>query len=169
MSLPELIRSPKAVGGHSFSGWQEDDQGILEAALPVETPGGIIIEGLLLRLKARKHLVDSAAMIQLEFPHEKGRRDRAVERLDWRPLHTHTNKNLGPEELRLIDLEGSHRHSFDLNWIPHEQRLRKYNLPIAEPMPDCADFQSFLEYAGGCLNIQNLNVVQVPPWERLML
>lgn len=108
---------------------------------------------------------EEAVTVQLEYEQE-GRRDKAIDRINWRPIHTHNNGNKGPKEHRLREMEGSHHHSFALNWLTSETRLRLRNLPVAEPLvPDPADFKSLLAFVEDVFRIEGLSESSPPPWE----
>jgi hypothetical protein len=65
----------------------------------------------------------------------------------WRSLTGHTNKRgMGPPHLAGRRPSNSHYHSFDLNWLPNEGRMRGGNggnLPLAMHMP--SGLESFRE------------------------
>lgn len=153
----------------SLSGdWVEEEGRRLSLVIVLEIEG-VTIEGLLLRGSALKNHPDEAVTFQLEFAHEPGRRDLAVDRIDWRPLNEHTNGGKGPKEFRYLLLAETHHHAFDLNWLPDEGRLRKSNLPIAQPVnPDLADFDKLVEFVKKCFRIIDLEI-PVPPWEADLL
>jgi len=160
---PEVMTLPKILSGQSA--WVEDASGRLTYVAALEI-ANVTVEGLLVRLSVSKSLPDEATMIQLEFPHSPPRRDNAMERIDWRPLHRHTNKNIGPPKLHGMVIEGSHHHRFDLNWLPNQGVMRSANLPMAVPMvPEPQSFVELLELAAAVFRIHNLVTVSVPPWE----
>lgn len=143
-----------------------NDRLVLVAALDVD---GVTIEGMLFRATAMKDRPEAALTFQLEY-RLPPRRDDAIERIDWRPLHTHTNNGRGPPEHRYTIQHGSHHHPFHLNWLPEENRMRTTNLPIAVPIvPDIPDFPSLLEFGRKCLRIGNLMALPAPPWEGRLL
>jgi hypothetical protein len=108
-------------------------------------------------------------MFQLEC-NQDDRRDFAIDRIDWRPWHTHENKWRGPSEFRGVKITGTHRHSFDLNWFPSEARLLTSNLPIAVPLTDdIPDFAALLAFVAQEFRIADAGVIGVPPWERDLL
>ena len=149
--------------------WVEGDNGYLSLVAPLEIEG-VTIEGLVLRATAYKDLPDEAVMFQVEFPHDRNRRDNAIQRIDWRPLHIHNNHGKGPPQYRLQLINGTHHHSFELNWLVPERRLRKTNLPVAEPIsPDIQDFTALLDFVAESFRIKKLDAVRAPPWERDLL
>ena len=72
--------------------------------------------------------------------------------------------------LRFLLQKGTHRHTFSLNWLEREKRMRYHNLPIAEPVSELIpDFGSLLMFAGACFNVDDLDRLPAPPWERTLL
>jgi hypothetical protein len=135
-------------------------------ALEIE---GVTVRGLLLRIRARADLPDEDVIFQLEHPFP-GRRDTALARLEWRPLTPHRNPGNAPGALRFLYIPGSHHHTFDLNWLPGEERMRRVNLPIACPIsPDPTDFNAVLELVSVSFRISGLELVPVPPWEGALI
>ena len=159
--IPDISLADKKI--ISPQPWVEFNRGKLQLvhALDIE---GVTIEGLLLRIIAFADFPEEAVTVQLEYS-QAGRRDSAVDRINWRPLHTHENGNKGPAEYRLITIEGTHRHSFEHNWLTAEARLRKSNLPVAVPLnPEPDSFEALLAFLGECFRINGLRVIEHPPW-----
>ena len=139
--------------------------GQLQVVHALDDPNGITFEGARLRVTAYADLPDQSVTVQLEFQQD-GRRDSAIDRIDWRPLHTHGNGNVGPDHCRLRTIVGTHRHEFSLNWLSDLGRLRTGNLPIAVPVnPDPPDLRSLLEFAEACFRVGGLVTIGPPPWE----
>lgn len=166
MGLPEIFRAEKALS--SQPDWLEAENKKLHFLVPLEI-GGVTVEGLSLRGRTLKDRPDEEVMFQMEAWQPK-RRDHAIARLDWRPLHVHNNQGRGPTQLRFSRIAGTHHHSFDLNWFEPEGRLLSSNLPVAEPVePDLAGFSGLLEFVRKCFRISNIGLVPVPPWEADLL
>src|SRR5258708_30487364 len=119
--LPTYLRAIKTLA--RAVEWVEAENGKLWLAVPLDIDGATI-EGLQLRGRAIKDLPNEEVTLLLECS-DPIRRDRAMDRIDWRPLHTHNNRGKGPQELRHMMIKAgiSHRHSFDLNWIAAENRF----------------------------------------------
>lgn len=59
----------------------------------------------------------------------------------------------------------THVHSFELNWVPSERRM-KGRLPCAEPIdPEPQGFEELREYVGNLLRISNIKLVPRPNWD----
>jgi hypothetical protein len=166
LDVHAVINSDKRLSGPSQ--WVEDADKKLWLTAPLEI-GGVTVEGLILRARAPKDRPDEDMLFQLEFEHDKSRRDKAIERIDWLPMHTHDNKGCGPQALRFATQRGSHYHKFGLNWLPDEHRLKVANLPIAEPISEnVADFSSLIAFVGKNFRISNLEVIEQPPWQAVL-
>jgi hypothetical protein len=145
--------------------WTLTKPALYEILFALDDLSGATIDGARVRLKAIDDLPEQAVMVQLEYP-QSDRRDHAIDRINWKPIHDHCNQGKGPEEYRFIPFEGTHRHAFDLNWLPEEGRLLVKNLPVALPVrPDPATYQELLEFAGECFRINNLTAIEPPPWK----
>jgi hypothetical protein len=84
-------------------------------------------------------------------------------RIDWRPLQPHTNPAGGPYSLTRIS--ASHFHTFQLNWLEREGRMRTGNLPRAQPLNrDPETFEELLAFVGKEFRINNLKMIERPPW-----
>jgi hypothetical protein len=147
--------------------WIEGDSQRLNLTLALEIDG-IVIEGLVIRGRTLKDRPDEEVMFQLEYP-QPLRRERGLERIDWRPLHTHNNQGRGPMELRFLQQTSSHRHAFDLNWVSAEGRMLAGNLPLAHPLSDePATFGELLEFVKKSFRINNIGLIPPPPWEAFL-
>ena len=147
--------------------WGERGADGLEFSAPLEIDG-VTIEGLTLRGRARKPLADREVAFQLEYHHAQiigG----AMCRIEWRPLNPHSNKGLGPKELRHIVQNGTHHHCFDLNWKRSEEAVLQGDLKIAVPLDDPGNFRALLAVVGKEFRISNIQLVTLPPWEPRML
>jgi hypothetical protein len=158
---PPYVRSAiKQITGYPV--WGPVRSGRQEFVLPLQI-GGAIVPGLQLRGVAVVGVRDQAVTLQLEYPHDEDRTDNAIDRLDWRPLHTHHNGGRGPAEYRYLRIKGSHHHAFELNWLRTEGRMRHRNLPIAVPLTrEPADVSNLLDFAADCFNIKGLTAIRWP-------
>ena len=93
-----LTSPPKWIDG-------SDDRLWLTAALDID---GVTVEHLFLRARAFRNRPDEDVLFQLEYAHDLKRRDTAIDRIDWRPIHTHNNKEQGPPLYRSIEQRLSH-------------------------------------------------------------
>lgn len=159
--LPPLIAATKTLT--SVPEWRaHEDQFRFVVTLEVE---GVTLEGFLLRGQCIREIPDRCVMFQLDYLYPGFRRGPAM-RIDWRPQNPHTNKNIGPADLRFLIIEGSHIHPFDHNCSLGIERIVAENLPIAAPLnPDPTDFGALVREVGKAFNIEGLEAVSVPPWE----
>lgn len=121
----------------------------------------------------RAHLLmpDRALTAQIEYHPEHGpRKGGPICRIEWRPVKTHNNKGVGPEELRFLPQIGSHHHPFELNWTHSETRVRRGELPIAVPInDDPATYRQALAFVGNEFRIKGVENLSAPPWEERLL
>lgn len=128
--------------------------------------GGVVVPGVRVQINALREYPDKDVTIQLEFG-SVIRTRIPICRCDWRPFRTHSNGNLGPQDLRHIDLE-THWHPFDLNAesIGHDAFAPDDSLPLALPiLPEPGTVEEALLIAGKLLNIENTSEIPVPPWQ----
>jgi hypothetical protein len=157
-----LVKAKKGLSG-PLRWVPHDDQLRLVSTLDIE---GITQEGFWLRGQCVRAIPDRRVMFQLEAALLRGRSRVPLMRVDWRPEHDHTNKNIGPETYRLMTLEGSHYHPFDTNWTLGTKRMLSDNLPLAEPLErDPSDFGSLLSRVGQLFKIQGMKEIPAPEWE----
>ena len=162
---PDLMAVTKTLT--TVPEWKEHgDQFRFVSTLDVD---GVTQEGLWLLGRCLREHPDCDVTFQIDRMYAGFRRGPAM-RLDWRPKNSHTNKNLGPSELRLRIIEGSHVHPFDENWTLGFQRMVSENLPIAIPLDeDPKDFAALTQLAGELFRIDGLESLPVPSWEPRML
>jgi hypothetical protein len=129
----------------------------------------VVVEGLQFRAVARKQLPDEMITFQLEY-HPHGEIGGPLCRIEWRPLSGHNNKGRGPKEWQNKVIVGCHHHSFDLNFRYAQDELRKGTLPIAIPLEDSPkDFNLLLGFVKKEFRINNIEWLEVPPWEPILL
>ncbi len=146
--------------------WSATGDGCLQIVLSLETGEGMPREGLAFRGKARADLPNANVLLQLEYPQD-GRTDRAIDRIEWRPIQGyHKNVPKGPcGHLHKTFVYGSHRHLFSCNWLTDQRRLLTNNLPIAEALsPDPATFSDLLALTSKCFRINGLAEYVPNPW-----
>ena len=165
LDYPEIIAAAKTLVLNSD--WAEDQQGRQKLILSIEVDG-VSVEGLFLRATSRRSMPDRKVMVQLEHavPHQP---TEPLCRIEWRPLRPHRNNLQGPKEFRLIDIPGSHHHSFALNWYAPEERMLRENLPIAVPiLPEPEGFNQLLALISKEFRISNAEAIAIPPWDLLL-
>ena len=147
--------------------WTQDEVGRLRLTLPVDV-GSETVEGLVLRVTARRTMPDKNVMFQLS--HQRPfTKEEQICRIDWRPIKPHNNHGRGPAGFRLKKIIGSHHHRFDLNWLEEEGKLRANNLPVAVPIdPDPLGFPQLLDIVSKEFRITNIGGLQVPPWDLML-
>jgi hypothetical protein len=87
-------------------------------------------------------------------------------RLDWRPLRSHTNGDLGPVELRGVFFEKgvSHEHFCFDHTLDSEGIIRGDGVQTARKIdPDFADFETAVAHVCGMLKITNAD--EIPPFD----
>jgi hypothetical protein len=164
--LESLVYAEKTIS--NVPAWVGRGPDGLEFTTPLEIDG-VVLEALSLRGRARKSLADREVVFQLEYHHAQiigG----PVCRIEWRPLNAHSNKGLGPKDLRHIIQSGSHHHCFDLNWQHSSDSVLKGDLPIAVPLnEEPQSFRALLAVVGKEFKIRRIQSITVPPWEPSML
>lgn len=161
-TLRELVDAEKslAVAGD----WTKRGRRI-EFLAPLEIDG-LVEEGFLFRAIALEALPDREVVFQLEYhgisiPGGTG----PLTRMEWNTLRPHNNKGRGPVELRFLDQEGSHFHSFEDNWSEAAGAMLRDNLPIARPIIEpIQGFGGCLHLVGNLFQINNIQLVTSPEW-----
>lgn len=90
-------------------------------------------------------------------------RDLRAWRMDWKPIHPHTNL-LGPRELRGLT---SHTgiHDFECNARLGLTHMQTGDLPLCIPVEDEPhDFGAFVRYALRKLRVSQTEPILDPPW-----
>jgi hypothetical protein len=161
--LHELYEAEKTLS--VIPGWQEVESGRLTLVAPLDIDG-VTIEGMQLRGRARKNLVDENVSFQLEC-HSVGVRGGQIARIDWRPMHPHVNPARGAhKDLLRTRVRGSQIHSFERHYMRDLNRIRQRNLPWAEPLGlEPSNFSELLAVVGARFRIAGLEKVAAPPWE----
>jgi hypothetical protein len=164
--LPALVRAEKILAAPPAWAERGPDAIDFSASLEVE---GITIEGLSLRGRTRKSVIDREVIFQLEY-HRAQIIGGAICRIEWRPINGHNNKGLGPKEFQHILQTGSHHHRFDLNWARSPDAVLRGELPIAVPIEnEPTSFRALLALVGKEFRIKKIQSVAVPPWQPSML
>lgn len=149
------------------SGWVGDETGRQRLILNLEIDG-VIVEGLTLRMTSNRTMPDRKVTVQIEHK-PPGSIVVPLCRLEWRPIRSHRNYQRGPKEFRLQEIEGTHLHSFESNWLESEQRMLTDNLPIAIPIsPDPEGFHQLLALVSKEFRIVNAADIPMPPWDLLL-
>jgi hypothetical protein len=148
--------------------WTDPDpnDGYLRLSTTLEI-AGVTEAGLTLDVGTYQHNPDEHVTYEMAvLDHNSARRIRLM-RLDWRSLrggHSNNPRKCSGKWAgkRVPD---THLHSFALNWVEAENRMKKGKLPCAEPIAE--PLQSFAEltaYVGTCFRIKNIGLVPEPDW-----
>jgi hypothetical protein len=162
VDLPGLMAAQKTIAGRPK--WERSDATwfCLTGSLEI---GGATVPGFELRGGAGQSQPDRAVRMQLQYQPARGP-CVPMARAEWRPGSVHTNKAIGPSELQMLRISGTHIHDFDLNWLPEQDRMREGNLPVARPItPDLQSFEEFLVFVGQVFKISDIQKVERPSWQ----
>ena len=147
--------------------WKDDGSDWKRARVALLVPS-LGVDGLYLRIKAPRAENGAGFLFQVEYQPGAQRDTEPLERLEWRMGHA--NPDLGPREVRFLECHSTHLHSFELNFVSKENRMRAGNLPLAEPVdPDPATFEDFLAFAKKSLKINGLETIARPKFQGELL
>lgn len=155
----------------SFTGWglPDDDDRKMQFTAPLDI-GGVTVEHFWLRGRCIEDQPDREVTFQLEVGKEGNRSREPLMRIDWRPLSGGHGNADGPDGLADTIIAGSHFHSFELNWLEQEQRMRASNLPVArgiiEPLQT---FKEVLDFVNIHFRINGVEDVLEPEWVQKLL
>jgi hypothetical protein len=164
MSIPFSFyaESWKQLGGQVRWSWPPDPQnGACGFLLPLtlERPT-LVPDRMVLRGGVFAPLTGMAVTFQLELSRPGQRRREPLMRIDWRPkspVHRNPDRAL---------IEDTHFHPFEANWLKSESRMRKGNLPWAEPVTGLIDFPRVLAFVRAKFRIRDVEQIPSPPWIR---
>jgi len=168
MQLPELVAARKEID--RFPGWSEPEPetGAMWFAAPLSV-SGVTMEAFALHGFCFKHVPDCNVAFELRA---NGPRNRKIPlaRYEWRSLRRgHTNGRRKGSPVSGQRVTATHHHSFDLNWLEAERRMRSGNLPQAESVEqEPVSFESLRDEVGKLFRINNMSVVLPPMWEYKM-
>lgn len=166
MPLPTLAAASKAIA--QFPGWSEPEAetGYCWFHAPLMLTG-VVEQGFVLHGGYLKHVPEANVSFELLVSKPGGKRKIAIARVDWRAVRGgHTNPKRKGSPVSRLRVSPSHHHSFDLNWVEAEQRLRSGNLPMAEDIDQgIQSFESLRTTVGILFRINNIDVVTPPKWE----
>jgi len=146
-------------------GWRPDNNGNFSFRRTLDIDG-LTEQGFVLFGRASPKLPDRNVTLGLRWD-DPGSRSWHFDRLDWRPMDAHNNKDLGPEDFRFVLIEGTHHHRLADNAV-HPSGLgfaMQENLPIAIPIEPEPSWQDFLAFAAQRWRINELVRTPLPPWE----
>lgn len=164
-TIKDVFESEKSIS--FFPGWSkpEPETDYVWFDAPVEI-GGVTETGLVLHGGCYAQRSDCNVSFELRFSKAPGKKSLPIERTDWRSLEGgHTNPRRPRSEWSGRRVSETHLHEFALNWAHSEQRMRFGNLPTAREISTILnDFEGLREYVGNRLRINNIDVVESPPW-----
>jgi hypothetical protein len=165
VAIPDLYNADKLIA--SWPGWSapEPETGYIWFDAPLEI-GGVVEAGFTLHGGAYSTHPDRHITFELKIGRPGIRRKIPIARIDWKSLSGgHSNKRGPPLPWAGKRVGECHVHSFELNWLETEGRMRT-DLSQAEPMPqEIQSFESVRAYAGNLFRINNIDLVAQPPWE----
>lgn len=149
--------------------WTEPDKadGYTRFSVPLEIDG-VVEAGLSLVGGAYNQHPDRHVTLEMAVLGSAVDRRIRLARIDWRSLRgghsNHSRKCDGPWSGKRVP--DTHLHSFDLNFIAAEDRMKRGKLPCAEPIPQALQtFEELRHFAGTCFRIKNIEIVPPPNWE----
>ena len=166
MPLTTLAAAYKAIA--QFPGWSEPEPetGYCWFHAPLMI-AGVVEQGFVLHGGYLKHVPEANVSFELLVSKPGGKRKMAMARVDWRAVRGgHTNPKRKGSPVSGLRVSNSHHHSFELNWLTIEERLRSGNLPMAEDIDQgIQSFELLRELVGNLFRINNIGVVTPPKWE----
>lgn len=165
MSYPEMMQAVKSVA--QFTGWSvpEAETNYIWFDAPLEV-AGVIEAGFVLHGGCYRHAVDRHVTFEIRATAPKTRKKVPLARVDWRSLTGgHTNRRCRANPWGGKRVSNSHYHSFAVNWVEVEQRLRSDLSQAIELDENIQSFESLRNFVASEFNINNMHVVTVPPWE----
>jgi len=142
--------------------WKSDSRGHFRLSMPLAIED-VVQEGLYLMGRAPEGTPGRDVSFML-CNGESRAATVVIDRIDWNPSTSHTNRNVGPEVLRLLVIDGTHRHHLEDN-LTQMGELRTGNLPVARPVEeDLNSFGSLVAFAERAYNIDGLGYLAPPLW-----
>jgi hypothetical protein len=166
MAFPELVTALKSLA--PFQGWSEPEPETgyswFNAPLII---GGVVQQSFVLHGGCLKFVPDANVTFVLQVGKPGIRRKVPLARIDWRSIRGgHTNPRRSGSPVSGIRVSASHHHSFALNWLEMERRMRGGNLPMAEDIDQSIQsFESLRDLVGNLFRINNIDIVPPPKWE----
>jgi len=167
MPLPRLVQSWKTIANAAEWTKPDPDDGYVRYSVPLDIEG-ITEAGLTLSGGAYARCPDRHVTFEMAVAGVNGPRRTRLARVDWRSLKGgHSNprgKCPGPwDGMRVPE---THYHSFELNWVESERRMKKGRLPCAMPISESPQtFEALRAFVGLHFRINNIGIVFPPGWE----
>lgn len=164
-TLRDIFEAEKELG--LFPGWSspEEETGYIWFDAPIEIDG-VTETGLVMHGGCLAHRPDCHVTFELRIARTPGRRCVPIDRLDWRSLEGgHSNPRKPRSQWSGRRVSDTHIHDFWLNWSEAEQRMRGGGLSIAREIDELVQtFEDALVHTGNRLRINNIGIVERPPW-----
>jgi hypothetical protein len=165
MPYPTLFTAMKALA--RFPGWSEPEPetDYTWFNAPIEI-GGVVEASYLLHGGCYRSVPDRNVVFELRAAAPSGKRTIPLARVEWRSLQGgHSNRRRKGSPASGKRVPETHYHSFDLNWIETERRMRSGNLPQADEInQDIQSFDALTACVGNLFRINNMRLVTRPPW-----
>lgn len=157
--LSELAAAQKTMS--SALGWSSG--GGFSAGVARLSADGYEDSEMQLRVKAPHRANRHGLLVQVEY--KRGERDLVkLERIDWKTGHGNGEK--GPAALRLLTMDSTHWHRFEINYKEDVDEMLSGNLPIAQPvLPDPDSVNDLLNVCEQYLKVSGVSSVQLPPYQ----
>lgn len=151
-------------------GWLTPDpaDGVTRFSVPLDI-GGVTEAGLTLDGVARAHHPDESVTFELAFTDTRSGKRIRLMRVDWRSLqdgHSNSRRKCASTPWAGVRLPRTHFHSFEMNYVEAENRMRRgNNLPCAEPIdPPLESFEELRKFVGTTFKIKDIELVPPPAW-----
>jgi len=165
MPYPALFNAKKALA--RFPGWSEPEPetDYIWFNAPIEI-AGVVETSFVLHGGCIRTVPDRNVTFELRCSAPSKKRTMPIARIEWRSLQGgHSNRRRKGSAASGKRVSETHHHSFDLNWIESERRMRSGNLPQAEEIDqEIQSFESLLDCVGKLFRINNMRIVTCPPW-----
>jgi hypothetical protein len=161
--LEQIFRAQKRFP--SRPSWKARDSEWFQLTSPLDI-AGVTVEGLRFTASAMQRRPEESVSFQLEFtPPRRQARGGPFDRIEWRSIQPHWNKQTGPREHWNRQITGTHRHPFQVNWDANQGGVRRGDLPIALEIRPEPSFEDILVFVGKEFRISNIDWLSRPDWE----
>ncbi len=168
MSLPLLVRAEKSLAAPVRWTLPDSDEGgyiRFQSAIEID---GITEAGLVLDGGTYAQHRDVNVSFELAVVNFGQHRRIPLVRLEWRSLrggHSNQRKNGCEGAWAGKRVPETHIHTFEANWIDTKARMRRGDLPCAEPIAEeLQSFEDVRAFVGRHFRINNIGIVPRPDW-----
>ncbi|TPN02465.1 hypothetical protein [Mesorhizobium sp. B2-1-5] len=164
MPLPSLVNSWKSIVNPIEWSKPDPEDGYIRFYAPPEIDG-IVEAGLVLTGGTYSQHPDWHVTFELSVAGLAGHRHTKLIRVDWRDTkggHSNNRRKCAGDGKRVPE---THLHSFELNWIEAERRMKRGKLPCAEAIDqELQSFEQLRSFVGTRFRINNIGIVPRPDW-----